>query len=97
MISRYNRTSLRFGIPGLLLQFVVPIAASMIIPQATRLQQSSVLVGTVLVLIGLAYYAIAKGRSPWWCLLGFLSWIGYLVLAQLADKSSERADGNAEP
>ena len=41
---------------------------------------------TVSLLIGLAYYAKAKGHSPWWGLFGLLSCIGILVLALLPDR-----------
>jgi hypothetical protein len=44
-----------------------------------------VLLGTVLLFVGLAYYAMAKGRSPAWCLLALLSLIGLIVLACLPD------------
>lgn len=43
------------------------------------------LVGTGLLIAGLAMYAKAKGRSPAWGLLGFLSIIGLIVLALLKD------------
>jgi hypothetical protein len=41
------------------------------------------LFGTVLLLVGLAYYAKAKGRNPAWCLFAFLS----IILACLKDKA----------
>ena len=47
------------------------------------------LVGTVLLLIGLAFYAKAKGRHPAWCLMAFLSLIGLIVLALLKDKAPD--------
>jgi peptidoglycan/LPS O-acetylase OafA/YrhL len=95
MIGRYNRTSLLFGVPGLLLQFGGPVAAFAVFPEVPRLQELTVLAGTLLLLIGLAYYAMAKGRSPWWCLLAFFSCIGFLGLAVLADKSSGLAEDTA--
>jgi len=61
------------------------------------------LVGTVLLIIGLAYYARAKGRHPAWCLMGFLSVIGLIVLACLKDygkgatESGLEEDGNSQP
>lgn len=45
------------------------------------------LAGTAMVLTGFAYYAKAKGRSPVWCLAGFLSLIGLVILALLKDNS----------
>jgi len=42
--------------------------------------------GTALLLIGLAYYSKAKGHTPWWGLVGLLSFVGILVLALLPDR-----------
>jgi len=47
------------------------------------------LLGTVLFIIGLCYYAKAKGRSGWWGLMGFLSLIGLIVLACLKDYNKQ--------
>ena len=49
------------------------------------------LLGTALLLVGFAYYAKAKGRSPAWCLVAFLSCVGLIILALLKDKSAELA------
>ncbi len=55
------------------------------------------MLGTIALLIGLAYYARAKGRSSWWCLFAFLSIIGLLVLACLKDHtSSEKVPADAQ-
>ncbi len=43
------------------------------------------LLGTILLIVGFAYYAMAKGRNPAWCLMAFLSLIGLIVLACLPD------------
>ena len=43
------------------------------------------MIGTVVYLTGFAYYARAKGRSAWWCLLGLLSLFGLTVLLTLPD------------
>jgi hypothetical protein len=92
MITRYNNLSLLLGVPGFLLQAAgnvlymgnqVPTGD----PSTRALGQVALLVGTVLLLIGLVYYAKAKGRSPWWCLLAFLSLIGLIALACLEDRS----------
>ncbi len=45
------------------------------------------LIGTALLFVGLGYYAAAKGQSPVWCLMGFLSIIGLIVLACLPDRA----------
>ncbi|MFX0097767.1 MAG: hypothetical protein ACFE7E_08425 [Candidatus Hodarchaeota archaeon] len=80
MIAEYNRMSFCFGIPGIILQ----IAGQFVLgPLAT-------LLGTVLLLVGIAYYAKAIGRSPAWCLLAFFSIIGLIILGFLEDKAIRR-------
>ena len=54
MISRYNNLSLVIGVPGIILQVAGFVKYGPVIQ----------VMGTVLLLIGLAYYAKAKGRSP---------------------------------
>jgi hypothetical protein len=44
------------------------------------------LAGTVLLIIGLGYYARAKGHSGWWGMLGLLSCLGLIILAFLPDR-----------
>ncbi len=39
-----------------------------------------------MLIIGLGYYAKAKGYSRWLGLLGLFSWVGIIVLAVLKDK-----------
>jgi hypothetical protein len=70
MIARYNRISLLCGVPGVILQFAGGIIGA--ITDAQRGPQSApsgvtFLIagpGTLLLMIGLAYYARAKGRHP---------------------------------
>jgi uncharacterized membrane protein YjjP (DUF1212 family) len=81
MIARYNRWSFVFGAPGIILQ----IAGTFIGPWGPA--YSSILLGTVLLMIGLGYYAKAKGQSFAWCAAGFLSVLGLLLLLLLEDKS----------
>ena len=98
MIARYNKLSLAWGVPGIILQIVGEI-------MRTSSPQEGVgkllagdpvigflvtLAGTVLLLVGLAYYAKAKGRSPAWSLMAFLSLVGLIVLACLKDLAPER-------
>ena len=64
MIARYNRISLWFGVPGLLLQFVVPIAASMVSPAVPRFQQVCPIVGTILVIIGVGLLCPGEETQP---------------------------------
>lgn len=78
MKKEENNKSLMFGVPGLLLQIggvEYPILS---------------LIGTILLLIGLAFYAKAKGRHPAWCLLGLFSIFGIIGLALLKDLTKER-------
>ncbi len=90
MIAEYNKKSFIFGIPGVVLQIAgnfMRTPERMITPLGAIL----VLGGTVLLLIGLMFYAKAKGRHPAWCLFAFLSIIGLIVLACLKDKSVPQA------
>ncbi|HET6572710.1 MAG TPA: hypothetical protein VFG68_03840 [Fimbriiglobus sp.] len=94
MDPQLNRTSLRYGVPGVLLQLAAPYLVYAVWPSVPdNLLRLIVLAGTVLLMIGLAYYAMAKGRSPWWCLLGFLSLVGLLGLALLEDRSGTPPGG----
>ena len=86
MIQRYNSISLATGIPGLVLQIAGNV---MIRGQGESAGMPVALIGTVLLMVGLAYYAKAKGRNPAWCLMAFLSLIGLIVLACLKDRSGE--------
>ncbi len=100
MIAQYNTLSLALGAPGLIMQIAgmairqnasgTSINGRLAVtdPSMFNLGLLLGLVGTALLLTGLAYYAKAKGRSPWWCLFAFLSLIGLIVLACLKDQSS---------
>lgn len=81
MIKRHNRISFLWGVAGIVLQ---PVGAVIHQPLIT-------LVGLVLLAVGLAYYAKAKGRHPAWGLCGLLSIIGLLILACLSDRAKENA------
>jgi RsiW-degrading membrane proteinase PrsW (M82 family) len=52
--------------------------------------------GTLLLWIGFAFYAKAKGRSPAWSLLSFASIIGWLILLFLTARpnSAVTEDGS---
>jgi hypothetical protein len=84
LIRLYNRISLAVGIPGLILQIVGQAMTDSIGP----LGKPVVVLGTGLLMFGLAYYAKAKGRHPAWCLMGFLSLLGLIVLACLEDRTA---------
>ena len=75
MNKKYNNISLGLGAPGIVLQIWGNIIG----------QPIMLILGTILLMIGLAYYAMAKGRNPAWCLMGFLSIIGLIVLGCLKD------------
>ncbi len=86
MIAEYNTKSFVYGIPGIILQTVglfIRDSEGLMTPLGSII----VLCGTGLLLVGFIYYAKAKGRHPAWCLFGFLSLIGLIVLACLKDKS----------
>lgn len=90
MIKRHNNISLALGVPGIILQIVGQVIAQA--NQETDVGLLGVLVllvGTALLIAGLAHYAIAKGRSGWWGLCGFLSLIGLIILALLKDHAPD--------
>ena len=85
MIARYNNISLLLGVPGLILQIAGNVMRTN--PENETIGAIALLSGTVLLIGGLAMYAKAKGRSPAWGLMGFLSIIGLIVLAMLQDRA----------
>jgi hypothetical protein len=104
MIARYNTRSFIWAVPGIVMQligFVVRMANMQHTSQGQLVTSNLfvdnvgrvvILVGSILLFIGLAYYAKAKGRSPWWCLFAFLSLIGLIVLACLKDRTEEQKE-----
>ena len=77
--------SFLFGVPGLVLQIAGRFVGDGDVLSGLPLLMS--LVGTVLLIVGLGYYAKAKGRHLAWGLMGLLSIIGLIVLACLKDRS----------
>lgn len=67
--KKLNNVSLLAGFVGLLLQMFPSLAIKF--------------VGTMLLMVGLAYYAKMKGRNGAWGLLAFLSILGFLFAALL--------------
>ena len=95
MIEQYNKRSLAFGIPGLILQLGSQFLASLFQTNGGQTERAVgaviavpfLLLGTVLLIIGLCYYAKAKGYSGVLGLLGLLSCLGLIILACLKDKT----------
>lgn len=85
MIKKYNNISLTWGAPGIIIQIVGKTAGIPIF----------LILGTVLLMVGLAYYAKSKGRSSAWCLAGFLSIFGLIILGLLKDFHKEGLSGNS--
>ena len=98
MIARYNRASLWVGGIGIALQLGTPLVAAAIGPTLLEYRGlamalvPAMMLGTVMVFIGLALYAKAKGRSVVWCAAGFLGILGFLLLAGLKDYTKLRID-----
>jgi hypothetical protein len=91
MKKKENNISLLLGVPGLIMQIAGTFVASAAQQQggSPLIGNGISLVGTLLLISGLCFYAIAKGRSPLWGLMGLLSCIGLIVLAILKDESGE--------
>ena len=62
MIARYNNISLALGAPGIILQIAGNIMRRY--PENESVSALVLLVGTTLLIGGLAMYAKAKGRNP---------------------------------
>jgi len=82
MYTHENNISLVLGIPGIVIQVAGKITGLMPLTIA----------GSVLLIAGLGFYAMAKERSPAWGLLGLLSILGIIILAFLKDESIDEAD-----
>lgn len=80
--------SFLFAVPGLIMQVVGQ--GMMGSPQGAAVGGLLMLFGTALLLVGFALYAMSRGRSPAWCLCGFMSIIGLLILASLEDRAPEK-------
>ena len=77
MLRELNNRGLAYGVPGLAIQTVGSFAH---LPLLT-------VIGSVLLVIGLAYYSKAKGHSGFWGLFGLLSLLGIIVLVVLKDRT----------
>jgi hypothetical protein len=87
VIQRDNNMSFVLAVLGMVMQVVgyVMVRSQ---PEFTHLGVLLGISGTILLLVGFAYYAMAKGRNPAWCVMAFLSCLGLIVLACLKDKSA---------
>ncbi len=89
-----NRRSLQIGGSGLLVQIFGFICAPTLVeldPVAgPMIGLGIVMLGSAMLIVGLGYYASAKGHHWAWGLMGMLSIIGLLVLAALPDRQHVR-------
>lgn len=87
--KRLERRSLWVGAPGLIMQLVGgAIASNTEEPAAWVI--ALCLVGFILLFIGLGLAARAKGYPGYYCVLGFFSIFGIIILAVLPDKLAEQ-------
>ena len=89
MIKRYNRISLTVGLPGAVIQFIG-------LEMRTPVGHIVMAIGTILLMVGLVYYLKAKGHTPVWCLLAFLSWIGIIILFFFPDRLKQQTEGTLD-
>ena len=105
MDARHNRLGLQWGAPGLVAHVVgsvilmIGLANTRVSGVATVDADRLVLwgtltsiAGTILLAVGLAYYALAKGQHPAWCLLGLC---GDCRPAAAGPAARRAADGDA--
>ncbi len=86
MIKRYNNISLAIGAPGIILQIAGKILFETNQDPIPGISGAAmIIIGTAMLITGLAFYAKGKGQSAWFCLLGLLSIIGIIVLHYIPD------------
>lgn len=94
MDARKNSLSLKIGGTGLILQLLATVSMSLLVEidphVGPHIGLSMILLGVVLLIVGLGYYASAKGHHWAWGLAGLLSIIGLIVLAALPDRQRSR-------
>jgi len=86
MVERYNRISFAWGIPGLAVQVMAGLLDELLLG----------VLGTLLLVVGFAYYAKSRGRHPARGLFGLLSIVGLLVLACLSDRAKDKEPTHRE-
>jgi apolipoprotein N-acyltransferase len=87
MIARYNRLSFAYGVPGIAMQIAGCFMSGLGQGDVGLFGVVFLMFGILSLMIGLAYYAKAKGQSWAWCAAAFLSILGLLLLLLLEDKS----------
>jgi 4-amino-4-deoxy-L-arabinose transferase-like glycosyltransferase len=100
MIPEYSRKSLAIGIPGLVLQILCYEMPDFLWARssyglsgmplwAAIASSAGITVSTILLIIGLGYYAKSKGYTGALGLLGLLSCVGLIIVAVLPDKTKK--------
>ena len=100
MIPEYSRKSLAVGIPGLFLQILCYVGPDLLwtkssaglagMPLWAMIASSvGVTVSSLLLVVGLGYYAKSKGYSGALGLLGLLSCVGLIIVAVLPDRTKK--------
>jgi hypothetical protein len=98
VIAKYSRISLFLWAPGLLLQAICIVLMDRMAINALGQNsfpspllavglEGGILVGNILLIIGLSYYARAKGYTAYLGLVGVLSCLGLVILALLPDRT----------
>ena len=85
MIAKHNKTSLVIGISGVILQY----GSAVFLWDYSQIAFPGILLGTLLIAIGLAFYLKAKARSLAFLIIGIVPVIGLVVLALLSDHSNQ--------
>ena len=91
MLKQYNKISLRLGTIGFIMQSIAGVMwgtyeENNIIADRLLFLPVAV-VGTALLVVGLGYYSIGKGRSVWWGFCGCLGMLGLVALFLLEDQA----------
>lgn len=84
MIKKYNKLSLIYGIPGLLLQWLI------ILPNGVC--KTIGLLATVSLIIGLSYHVKSIGWHPAWGLVGLFGLFGIIIVLCFKDKTETLAE-----
>jgi hypothetical protein len=101
MDKAQNSKSLKWGVPGLVIQTLGSFLPQIIGDADPNTMAIGTIVlmwvlmisGTAMFIVGLGYYAAAKGHSRWAGLLALLSIIGLIVLVCLPDRNKKPKEG----